>query len=77
MFKTSNVRKHKRTLLLVLVLSLSACAFDSQVVVPQLPPQRVRPDPALMQPPLRTDYSASAAADMKRWRETLDNSPTK
>ncbi len=61
----------------LLALSFSGCATVSPVPVPQPVLRPIRPDPALMVPPLRTDYSTRAQNDMKKWRETLDATPTK
>ena len=64
---TSNNAMQWRTLLLVLALSLSACASSSPPFRPQIPP----PAPALMEPPPSPSFSDRAASDIRQWRQRL------
>lgn len=77
MSKTSRARLRNTLLSLALAASLTGCATDCKVLVPQQPVRNPKPDPSLMVAPTTVNYSARAQNDMKAWREMQDASPSK
>lgn len=59
--------------MLLLCLSLTACAASSPLIVQPRKPEIPKPSPELMKPPKQPEsYSENAQADIKRWREKLE-----